>query len=59
MRVIVDGRAIEVPEGATALQALRIAGLDVPTACHDPRLKPSGACRLCLVRVNGSNRPVA
>lgn len=59
MRVIVDGREIEVPEGVTALVALRMAGLDVPTACHDPRLKPSGACRLCLVRVSGSNRPVA
>src|SRR5579871_4219022 len=52
-RVIVDKREIEVPEGATALQALRLAGLDVPTGCHDPRLTPTGSCRLCLVRALG------
>ena len=58
-RVVVDGISIQIEEGATALQALRQAGLDVPTACNDPRLKPSGACRLCLVRLKGQNRPIA
>jgi len=55
--VVIDGRAFDVPPGSTALDALCAAGLEVPTACHDPRLKPSGACRLCLVRVKGQNRP--
>lgn len=51
MNVNVDQRLVQVPEGATALDALRAAGLDVPTACSDPRLQVSGACRLCLVKV--------
>lgn len=58
VRVAIDGRTVDVPEGATALEALRIAGLDVPTACHDSRLKPAGSCRLCLIRVKGFPRPV-
>lgn len=55
--VWIDGQAVSVPAGSTALDALRVSGLEVPTVCHDPRLKPSGACRLCLVRVKGQNRP--
>lgn len=57
MKVFVDGKPIEVPEGATALQALRRAGKDVPTACHDPRLKAAASCRLCLVGVKGHPKP--
>ncbi len=56
--VNVDGRVIEVQEGASALDALHIAGLEVPTACSDPRVSPSGSCRLCLVNLKGSNRSV-
>lgn len=58
IRIIIDGKPIDVPEGSSALQALRLAGLDVPTGCHDPRLHPTGGCRLCLVRLKGTNRPV-
>lgn len=57
--VTVDGHLVRVPLGATALEALRAAGLDVPTACHDPRLKPTGGCRLCLVGLEGSTKLVA
>lgn len=56
IRVIVDGIEVEVAEGTTALSALRQAGLDVPTACDDPRLEAIGACRLCLVRVEGMGK---
>lgn len=56
--VKIDRHRLEVSEGTTALEALRLAGLDVPTACHDPRLKPTGACRICLVKLRGTNRPV-
>ena len=58
MRVTIDGMGIEVSEGTTALEALRLAGLDIPTACHDPRLEPTGACRICLIKLKGTNRPV-
>lgn len=58
-RITIDGNAVDVPDGTTALKALRQVGLDVPTLCHDDRLKPSGACRMCLVRLKGQNRPIA
>ena len=45
--------------GGTILTALRAAGLEVPTLCHDPRLKPHGGCRLCLVQVQGLANPVS
>ncbi len=53
MNLGVNGRAIEVPDGSTVLQATRLAGVEVPTLCQDDRLKPAGACRLCLVQVRG------
>ena len=53
MKLTVNGRALEVTHGTTLLQAARAAGIEIPTLCHDDRLKPAGACRLCLVRVRG------
>ena len=50
--LIVDGVETTVRRGATVLEAVRTAGVQLPTLCHDDRLAPSGACRSCLVRVN-------
>ncbi|MBX7134114.1 MAG: molybdopterin-dependent oxidoreductase [Fimbriimonadaceae bacterium] len=58
IRVTIDGAPIDVKEGASVLDAIHAAGLEIPTACHDPRLEPTGSCRLCLVRLEGVNRPV-
>ncbi|HZP28221.1 MAG TPA: 2Fe-2S iron-sulfur cluster-binding protein, partial [Acidimicrobiia bacterium] len=58
-RLTVDGRAVEVAEGTTLLAAAAAAGITVPTLCADDRLAPSGACRLCMVTVDGAPRPVA
>jgi formate dehydrogenase major subunit len=55
MRVTVNGDRVDVPPGATVLDAVRDAGAWVPTLCHDDRLSPSGGCRLCLVRVDGED----
>ncbi len=49
----IDGRKIAVPAGSTVLDAIRAAGLYVPTLCHDSELKPYGACRLCIVQIEG------
>jgi iron-only hydrogenase group A len=49
-----DGRAIEANEGETLLTALRRAGIHVPTLCYMEGLLPSGACRLCIVEMDGS-----
>lgn len=58
-RLTIDGRAVEVEDGATVLDAAHVAGIDVPTRCADPRLAPVGACRLCVVEVDGHARPEA
>ena len=54
-----DGRPVDVEEGATVLDAAAAAGVDVPTLCFDERLAPVGACRVCLVGVEGRRAPVA
>ncbi|HXV58412.1 MAG TPA: 2Fe-2S iron-sulfur cluster-binding protein [Gaiellaceae bacterium] len=59
MEVFVDGVAVEVEPGATALEAARAAGRYVPTLCFDDRMTPFGACRVCLVTVEGAPAPVA
>ena len=58
LRLTVNGHPCEVATGATLLDALRVAGAEIPTLCHDPRLEPCGACRLCVVEVKGALRPV-
>ncbi len=58
MNVTVDGRAIEVADGATILDATRAAEAFVATLCFDERQAPFGACRVCLVGVEGSANPL-
>jgi formate dehydrogenase alpha subunit len=53
MRLTVDGQSVDVPVGASVLDAARAAGATVSTLCHDDRLAPAGTCRVCLVRVDG------
>jgi predicted molibdopterin-dependent oxidoreductase YjgC len=56
--VTIDGRDIEVAEGTTVLEAAKALGIVIPTLCHDDRLKPFGACRLCIVEIDGMRKPV-
>jgi NADH dehydrogenase/NADH:ubiquinone oxidoreductase subunit G len=56
--VRVDGREVEVAAEATVLTAIRAAGGDVPTLCFDPRQAPFGACRVCMVGVQGARGPL-
>jgi len=50
-QVTINGRVVVVPDGSSLLEACRRNEIEVPTLCHDDRLAPAGACRLCLVRV--------
>ena len=59
MEVVVDGRKVEVAEGATVLEAARAADSYVPTLCFDDRLEQFGACRVCMVGIEGGRAPVA
>lgn len=58
INLTIDNQQIEVAEGTTVLEAARQLNIDVPTLCHDPRLKPFGACRLCIVEIAGMAKPV-
>jgi NADH-quinone oxidoreductase subunit G len=52
-RVTVDGKVVEVPNDANALEACRAAGVEVPHFCYHPRLSIVGQCRMCMVEVEG------
>jgi len=51
LRLIIDGKAVEVEKGTTLLQAAKSIGIEIPTHCHDDSLRPYGACRMCLVEI--------
>jgi bidirectional [NiFe] hydrogenase diaphorase subunit len=57
IRLMIDERPIEVPEGRTILEACREHGIHVPTLCYHPALEPYGACRLCMVELSQPTRP--
>ena len=57
IHLTVNGRSVEVDEGATLLDAASKAGVHVPTLCHHPRLPARAVCRLCLVEIEGEARP--
>jgi NADH-quinone oxidoreductase subunit G len=50
-KVTVDDQEIEVPQGATVLQACELAGKEIPRFCYHERLSIAGNCRMCLVEV--------
>lgn len=53
IRLEVNGREITAQKGETILNALRRHGMDVPTICNLEELSPTGACRMCVVEVEG------
>src|SRR5580698_2869288 len=55
----VDGIEVEVPAGATVLQACEAAGKEIPRFCYHERLSIAGNCRMCLVEVEKMPKPVA
>ena len=56
LSLTLNGQPISAAAGETILDAAKRAGVTIPTLCHDPRLKPAGACRTCLVEVKGERR---
>src|ERR1700716_4655014 len=53
MKLTIDGQGIEVPAGTTVLDAVNRLGVPLPQLCKDPDRAPLGACRTCLVHVEG------
>ncbi|MGE3149217.1 MAG: NADH-quinone oxidoreductase subunit NuoG [Pseudorhodoplanes sp.] len=58
-KLIVDGHEIDVPADYTLLQACEAAGAEIPRFCFHERLSIAGNCRMCLVELKGSPKPVA
>jgi NADH-quinone oxidoreductase subunit G len=58
-KLSVNGRVIEAPAHYTLLQACELAGEEIPRFCYHERLSIAGNCRMCLVEVVGSPKPVA
>jgi len=53
IKLTIDGMEVEVEKGRTILEAAQSAGVRIPSLCHDRRLIPFGACRLCVVEEKG------
>lgn len=58
-KLTVDGIEVEVPQGATVLQACEEAGKEIPRFCYHERLSIAGNCRMCLVEMEKSPKPIA
>ncbi|WP_305046815.1 molybdopterin-dependent oxidoreductase [Geoalkalibacter sp.] len=56
--VTIDGRTVSVPKGSTILEAARQLGIAIPTLCWLEKVSPTGACRICVVEVQGVARPM-
>ena len=52
-----DGRVVEGFEGQTILEVCRDNGIEIPTLCYEPKLPGFGACRMCVVEVEGEDQP--
>ena len=57
--VTIDGFEIRVPEGMLVIRAAELLGIAIPRFCDHPLLDPIGACRQCLVEVEGQRKPLA
>lgn len=53
VRVTIDGITVEVPSHYTVLEAAKEAGIDIPTLCYLKEINQIGACRICVVEIEG------
>ena len=54
VRVTVDGKDVQIPKGTGLVESALAAGIEIPVFCYEPRLgAPVGACRMCLVEIEG------
>lgn len=58
VNITIDGQKLSVPKGTLLVEAAREIGLEIPVYCYHPKMKPAGACRACVVEVEGQRRPI-
>ena len=56
VNLTINGKAVSVPEGTTILEAARQLGVHIPTLCYLKELNEVGACRVCVVEVEGNDK---
>jgi len=58
VNLTIDGKRVQVPEGINLIDAAEIAGIHIPNLCYLKGMKGVGACRLCLVEIEGMKAPM-
>lgn len=58
VQLTIDGQTLSVPQDWTVLEAAQEAGIEIPTLCYHPELEPFNSCLLCVVEVEGVDKPV-
>ncbi|MEO3756777.1 NADH-quinone oxidoreductase subunit G [Mycobacterium sp. B14F4] len=59
VQLTIDGVQVSVPKGTLVIRAAELIGIQIPRFCDHPLLDPVGACRQCLVEVEGQRKPMA
>src|SRR6267378_4874786 len=59
VNLIIDDVEVSVPKGTLVIRAAELIGVQIPRFCDHPLLDPVGACRQCLVEVEGQRKPMA
>ena len=59
VQIFIDEKAYHVEDGITVIQACELAGVEIPRFCYHEKLSIAGNCRMCLVEMENSNKPVA
>lgn len=55
VKITIDGKLIAAEKDANLLQIAKENGIQIPSLCYHKKLSPTGACRLCLVKIAGTN----
>lgn len=58
-KLTIDDKEVDVPEGMTVLQAAEMLDIEIPVFCYHPKLSIAGNCRMCLVEMDHSSKPIA
>ena len=58
-KLTINGIDVEVEDGSTVLQACEQVGVEIPVFCYHPKLSIAGNCRMCLVQMGSSQKPIA
>ena len=59
VQIFIDEKAYDVEDGITVIQACESAGVEIPRFCYHEKLSIAGNCRMCLVEIEKSRKPVA